>query len=188
MAARRRPFARFVAQTAEMIRPLLLIGTLALAAAAPIDPAPEAVAFDRFISASSPICLNQPARRCVDSGFAFADRNRDGRLSLAEAQTVRAELDRWLAWRGPKLQPRERGAVMFGASLIDAAGLDRLLDSYDANRDGGVSKPELLADLKLDERPLGEILMDEKAVDRRALQSRLGALGPAVEGMLRKPR
>lgn len=171
-----------------MIRPLLLSGTLALAAAAPAEPAPEALAFDRFVVASSPICLNQPARRCVDSGFAFADSNRDGRLSLSEVRSVRADLDRWLAWRGPKLQPRERGAVLFGASLVDAAGLDRLFESYDANRDGGVSKPELLADLRLDERPLGEVLMDEQAVDRQALQRRLGALGPAVEGMLRKPR
>jgi hypothetical protein len=158
-----------------MIRPLLLTGTLALAAAAPAEPLPEALAFDRFVTASSPICLHQPARRCVDSGFSFADRNRDGRLSLAEVQAVRADLDRWLAWRGPKLQPRERGAVMFGATLVDAAGLDRLFDSYDSNRDGAVSKPELLADVRLDERPLGEV-------------RRLGALAPAVEGMLRKPR
>lgn len=172
-----------------MIRPLLLAGTLALAAAAPAaDPSPEALAFDRFVNASSPLCLNQPAQRCVDAGFAFADGNRDGGLSLAEVQGVRATLDRWLAWRGPKLQPRERGAVMLGAQLIDAAGLDRLFGSYDANGDGAVSKPELLADLRLDERPLGEVLLDEKAVDRQALQRRLGALGPAVDGMLRKPR
>ena len=172
-----------------MIRPFLIAGTFALAATAPAaDPSPEALAFDRFVNASSPLCLNQPAQRCVDAGFAFADGNRDGKLSLSEVQGVRATLDRWLAWRGPKLQPRERGAVMFGAQLVDAAGLDRLFDSYDANRDGGVSKPELLADVRLDHRPLGEVLLDETAVDRPALQRRLGALGPAVEGMLRKPR
>jgi Ca2+-binding EF-hand superfamily protein len=171
-----------------MIRAILLTGTLALAAAAPADPAPEALAFDRFIATSSPVCLHQPARRCVDAGFAFADANGDGALSRGEVRAVRADLDRWLAWRGPQLQPRERGAVMLGAQLIDAAGLDRLFDSYDADGDGRITKRELLADVRLDERPLGEVLMDEKAVDRQAVQRRLGALAPAVEGMLRKPR
>ncbi len=171
-----------------MIRVLLTAGSLALLAAAPAEPSPEALAFDRFITSSSPVCQNQPSRRCVDMGFSFADADRDGRLSLAEVQSVRAQLGRWLAWRGPSLQPRERGAVQFGAQLVDAIGLAQLFDSYDADRDGKVSKPELLADVRLDERPLPAVLSDEKAVDRQALQRRLGALAPAVEGMMRRPR
>lgn len=171
-----------------MIRALLAAGSLALLAAAPAAPSPEALAFDRFVVSSSPVCQNQPSQRCVDMGFGFADADRDGQLSLLEVQSVRAQLDRWLAWRGPSLQPRERGTVQFGAQLIDAIGLAQLFESYDANRDGKVSKPELLADVRLDERPLPAVLTDEKAVDRQALQRRLGALAPAVEGMMRRPR
>jgi hypothetical protein len=171
-----------------MIRALLTAGPLALLAAAPPAPSPEAVAFDRFITASSPVCQNQPSRRCVDMGFGYADVNRDGALTLDELQTVRAHLDRWLAWRGPSLQPRERGAVLFGAQLLDAIGLPKLFGSYDANGDGKVSEAELLTDVRLDDRPLGQVLTDENAVDRQALQRRLGALAPAVEGMLRRPR
>jgi Ca2+-binding EF-hand superfamily protein len=171
-----------------MIRILLTAGSLALLAAAPPEPSPEALAFDRFVTASSPVCQNQASRRCVDMGFGYADVDRDGRLTLDEVQSVRAHLDRWLAWRGPTLQPRERSAVLFGAQLVDAVGLPQLFDSYDANRDGKVTKPELLADVRLDDRPLGVVLTDEKAVDRQALQRRLGALAPAVEGMIRRPR
>ena len=171
-----------------MIRTLLAAGSLALLAAAPADPPPEAVAFDRFVTASAPICLNQASRRCVDKGFAYADADRDDRLSLDEVQSVRAHLDRWLAWRGPELQPRERGAVLLGAQLVDAIGVARLFESYDADGDGKVSKAELLADVRLDERPLGVVLTDEKAVDRQALQRRLGALAPAMEGLMRRSR
>ena len=172
-----------------MIRSILIAaGSLALLAAAPAEPSPEALAFDRFVTSSAPVCQNQPSRRCVDLGFGFADANRDGGLSLAEAQGVRAQLDRWLAWRGPSLQPRERGAVSFGAQLIDAIGLPQLFDSYDVDRDGKVSKPELLADVRLDERPLPVVLTDRQAVDRQALQRRLGALAPALEGLMGRPR
>lgn len=171
-----------------MIRAFLLSAVaLTLPAAAPA-PSPKAMAFDRFVTTNAPVCLHQPAQRCVDAGFGFADADRDGKLSLPELRAVRADLDSWLAWRGPALQARERGAVLFGAQLVDAVGLDRLLDSYDEDRDGLVSRAELLADVRLDERPLAAVLADEKAVDRRALQRRLGALAPAVDGMLRRTR
>lgn len=171
-----------------MIRTLLLSAALALPAAAPPAPSPRTLAFDSFIAASAPICLHQPSRRCVDAGFGFADADGDGKLSLAELKAVRADLDSWLAWRGPTLRPQERGAVLFGAQLVDAIGLERLLDSYDEDRDGLVSRAELLADVRLDHRPLAEVLADENALDRRALQRRLGALAPAVDGMLRRTR
>ena len=51
-----------------------------------------------------------------------------------------------------------------------------------------MSRKELLADVTLDERPLGEVLLDDKAVDRAAVAQRLGSLSPMLEGLLADPR
>ena len=70
--------------------------------------------------------------------------------------------------------------------VIDAVGLDKLVASYDADGDGKLSKKELLTDVRLDGRPLGQVLLDPKAVDRQAVAKRLGALSPVVDGMMAK--
>jgi hypothetical protein len=43
-----------------------------------------------------------------------------------------------------------------------------------------------LTDVRLDSRPLGQVLTDPKAVDRQAVAKRLGALSPVVDGMVAK--
>jgi hypothetical protein len=143
-------------------------------------------AFDSFIAESAAPCLKEPAARCVDAAFRFADRNGDGQLSPAELQEVRTTLERWVNWKGDGISTRERNAVAIGLVVIDAVGLDKLVASYDADGDGKLSKKELLTDVRLDGRPLGQVLLDPKAVDRQAVAKRLGALSPVVDGMMAK--
>jgi len=156
-------------------------------AAVPAKPAaasPAVRAFDRFMARSSPVCLNQPSRRCVDAGWRFADTDRDGKLSLAEVKAVRAALQAWLAWKGDAIPRRERTSVTLGLIVLDVIGVDKLFASLNVSGTGKLTRSELLADVKLDDRPLGKVLQDPKAVDRRALAARLGHIAPVVDGMI----
>ena len=137
--------------------------------------------FDRFVASSGPVCQREASGRCVDLGLAFADRDGDGRLSVDELE-VRRELKAWLAWKGPKLTPAERTGASLGVWLVDTAGLPALFDSFDANGDGRVTRGELLADVRLDHRPLGDVLLDPEAVDRSAVAGRVGKLAPFLQG------
>jgi hypothetical protein len=143
-------------------------------------------AFDRFIAESSPVCLKDAAARCVDMAFRFADRDGDGELSLPELQEVRTTLERWVNWKGDGIPQRDRNAIAIGLVVIDAVGLDKLVASYNTDGDGKLSRKELLTDVRLDSRPLGQVLTDPKAVDRQAVAKRLGALSPVVDGMVAK--
>ncbi len=143
------------------------------------------LAFEQFVRASSPVCLKQPAAHCVDAGWGFADRNRDSRLSLAELRAVRNAVQDWMGWRGKTLSAQERLAILLGLWIVDAVGLETLMARFDADGDGFVDRAELLADVRLDERPLGQVLLDAKAVDRKAVARRLGSLGPVFEGFFR---
>lgn len=188
-----------------MARPLsafLLAATLSLsslsAVAQPAQPAPkkpapakpmatpQILAFDKFIAQTSPICQKQASQRCVDAGWRYADRNGDKTLTLAELQTVRAEMGDWLAWKDG-ITPREKANAAMGLWVVDSAGLPNLFASYDANGDGKLTQAELLADVKLDERPLGQVLTDEKAVNRQRFSQRLGPLSKLAEALM-QPR
>lgn len=138
------------------------------------------------MSQSSPICQNQPSKRCVDAGWKFADRDGDGKLTLQEVQAVRAQMGDWLAWK-EGIQPREKANVAMGLWVVDSAGLPNLFASYDANGDGRLTQSELLADIKLDERPLGKVLTDDKSVDRQRFSQRLGPLSKLAESLM-QPR
>lgn len=155
-------------------------GATAEAGGAP--PTAAVARFDRFIASSGPICQNQASGRCVDLGLAFADRDGDGRLSLDELDVVRRDLKAWLAWKGPKLTAAERTGASLGLWLVETAGLPALFESFDANSDGHVTRRELLADVRLDHRPLGDVLLDPEAVDRSAVASRVGKLAPFLQG------
>ena len=54
----------------------------------PISPGPgrNVLAFDRFVATSAPVCLHRPAAACVEVGWAFANRNEDKGLSVAELE------------------------------------------------------------------------------------------------------
>jgi len=169
--------------TQALCRAFLISLVLALAAppsAAQQAPSASVRDFARFLALASPLCQRQAARSCVDVGWRFADRDRNGRISVAELETVRVELREWLRWPDNGVRPGEKRAVLLGLIVIETIGLDRLVASYDAGADGQLSRKELLSDLRLDGRPLGEIFSDSDAVDWDALRGRLGALAPAL--------
>ncbi|MFQ5775113.1 MAG: hypothetical protein ACE5GS_11390 [Kiloniellaceae bacterium] len=153
------------------------------APAAEHAPAPAARAFEAFLAHSAPLCLREPARRCVDAGWRFADRDRDGGLSLTELESVRTALRSWLTWKNDEIAPQERRGIRLGLWIVEAIGLPRLVESYDGNGDGAISRGELLSDVRLDDRPLGAVLIDPDAVDWDSLKRRLGAMAPALGGV-----
>lgn len=137
-------------------------------------PARQVLMFDRFIARSAAVCQYRPAAECVDVAFAFADQDGDGGLSVAELQDLRDGLRGWAVWRADDLARTERSLLALGFLVVDSVGVARLHSLYDIDRDGLVDREELLADLRLDERPLGELLLDGDALDRAALAARLG--------------
>jgi hypothetical protein len=169
-----------VALLALAIVPRICAGA-ATTAPAPVSPGPgrAVLEVDRFVAASGPVCLDRPAAACVEKGFAFADRNEDQGLSVVELEEVRDELRAWAQWRADDLYPTERSLLALGFVVVEGVGIERLHALYDQDTDGLVDRAELLADVRLDERPLGEVLLDPEAVDRAAIAARLG-LPPAL--------
>lgn len=143
----------------------------------PANPTPAAYALDRFINRVRPTCENAPAELCVDAGFRFADTNRDGRLSADELQRVRIDFGDWMAWRGGTLTEEEQAQASFAMMIVDTLGIPAIIQSYDRDGDGHLTKQEALADVRLDRRPLAQVLSDPDNVDRVALQQRLGMMG-----------
>lgn len=150
-------------------------------------PSIEILAFERFITATAPVCSRSSSRECFALAFDFADANGDHRLASDEVRDVRDALADWSAWRDGSLTVQERNAIRLGLWLVDTIGLPALHASYDEDGDGLVSGPELLADVSLDDRPMGEVLLDPEAVDRPAVARRLGALSPLLEQTLPDP-
>jgi hypothetical protein len=149
-------------------------------------PTPEIVAFDHFVRVSSPICIEQAAVRCVDAGWQYADTDRNGGLSLAELGATQNALRAWTDWRYDGLTRQERAGIALGLWLVNAVGLERLMASYDVDGDDLISRTELLADVRLDQRPLGEVLLDAEAVDRKAVARRLGSMAPLLDGVFQE--
>jgi hypothetical protein len=146
-------------------------------------PAQAIAAFDRFLAAAGPVCERDAAARCVDGAWAFADRNRDQRLSLGELQGVRDGLGAWLKAKEQTIPLAQRRLIQLGLLLVDGIGLPYLIESYDANGDGTISRAELLTDVRLDARPLGQVLLDAQAVDWAALRQRLGPIAATLNGL-----
>jgi hypothetical protein len=135
---------------------------------------------DRLINGVGPLCLRAPAAQCVDKGFAYADRDRNGRLSVAEAQAVESEVSSWAKVNAGKLPPEERQRVVVGLAVVQTVGVSNLFATYDTNNDGALTKEEVLADVRLDKRPLPQVLSDPKAVDWEKLAGRAGSAAPLL--------
>ena len=135
---------------------------------------------DRFLAQSVPFCLKAPAVQCIDQGFTFADRDQDGQLSLAEVQAIQGEVTGWAKTNGRRLPPAERDKLIVGLLLIQTVGPQQLFASYDGNRDGALTREELTADIRLDKRPLPEILSDPASIDWDSLAARAGDAAPLL--------
>jgi len=143
----------------------------------------EASRVQSFLNRVQALCTSQPSRVCVDAGWKFAAAAPQRGLSLSDVGELQRNLKTWFAWHQVHLSPRERASVGFGLLMADGIGAVRLHRAFDANGDGLVSQAELLADVALDNRPLGKVLSDPNSVNRARLARRL-KLPPILVGGL----
>ncbi|TVQ37700.1 MAG: hypothetical protein EA356_03825 [Geminicoccaceae bacterium] len=158
----------------------LIVAGLALLLAGPSAAGDDAARFERFVWQVAPLCATAPSTHCFDAAFAYADGNGDGTLSLADLQRTQRELRAWSSLYWEELPASERAAIALGLFVVDTVGLERLFASYDTDGDGRLTRAELQADIVLDERPLGEVVMDPEAVNWGNLRGRLGAMAALV--------
>lgn len=160
---------------------LLLAGCLAALPVAANAPAPTGQALDQFLASGVPFCMKAPAAQCIGRGFAFADLDGSEKLSLAEVEATQAELNNWTKANARRLPEIERQRLVMGLLLLQTIGPARLFESYDADDDGELSMEEVTADVRLDKRPLPEILSDPKSIDWDALMARAGQAAPLLK-------
>ena len=108
-------------------------------------------------------------------------------FSLTELQAVQDATRAWRTWKGRALPKTDARSIDVALVSLDQVGLPTLMSRYDANRDGEVSQKELLADIRLDSRPLGAILGDPRAVNYDAIGRRFGGLGVAAVTLVGRP-
>lgn len=153
---------------------------LSIVAGATAPVPPDSAPLDQFLARSVPFCMKAPAVQCIDQGFSFADRDHDGTLSLAEVQAIQAEVNAWAKTNGRQLPKADRDRLVVGLLLIQTVGPQQLFTSFDANRDGALTREELTADIRLDKRTLPEILSDPSSIDWDALSARAGNAVPLL--------
>lgn len=175
-----------------MIRPArtrALLLTLALALAGPALAAErrpveaDVASVARFIDAAGPVCQRRPAASCIDAGWRFADADGDDRLDAGELRRRYRDFVAWFGAAEASLDANSQAMLALGLWMTSIVGIDDLVASYDADRDGRLTRAEALADVTLDDRPLGRLLLDPKSVDRAAFTKRLGTAGPFLMGL-----
>lgn len=144
---------------------------------------PDARAVQEFIDGAREPCRTQPAQVCVDIGYWFAASDPDRGLSVDDVVVLRQRLGAWFQAYQQNLPAQARTSLGMGFLLADGMTMPNLHGAFDADRDGYVSQAELLADVTLDERPLGEVLSDPAAVDRVGLANRLGLPPAMLDGL-----
>jgi hypothetical protein len=65
-------------------------------------------------------------------------------------------------------------ALVASLLVVQLVGIDTIFDSYDADRNGQLTRDEAAADLRFDARPLPVLFEDPDAVDWTRLRARLG--------------
>lgn len=141
----------------------------------------RAARFSGYITQATNLCFALPAMRCVEHGFAFADRNADQGLSADELTEVDRDMRAWWEMSRERLPTQANLAIGLGLLTTQYAGHAYFVRAWDEDGDGLVSIEELTADLSLDERPLPLLLSDERAVDWEALRGRLGQYGSLLD-------
>ena len=116
--------------------------------------------------------------------FDAADTNHDGKLSLAEVQATQAQIVHWTQSNAQRLPDEERQKLVAGLLVVQMVGPDQLFASYDTNHDGSLTLAEVTADIRLDKRPLPEILSDPSAIDWNSLAARAGSAAPLLKKLL----
>jgi len=168
---------------------VFLLLSLLLLAAMPARAQSEAsllaAAFEQFIGQSSAPCNTRPAAECVAIGWKYLDHDRNGGLTVPEVQRLRQAMGEWLTWKGQALPTQARSGMGMGLLLADGLGVEKVFNGFDGNGDGKVTQAELLTDVKLDQRPLGQVLADPAAVDRAGLARRLGLPVQLLDGLFR---
>lgn len=137
--------------------------------------------FSGYITQATNLCFALPAMRCVEHGFAFADRNADQGLSADELTEVDRDMRAWWEKSRERLPTQANLAIGLGLLTTQYAGHAYFVRAWDEDGDGLVSIEELTADLTLDERPLPIVLSDENAVNWESLRGRLGQYGALLD-------
>ena len=145
--------------------------------------APETIGakrFESFMLGAAVPCSVEPARVCIAEAWDFADRDRDGALAAGELNAIKSEMNAWAEWKKPSMGSRARASLAIAQMLVRSLPPALVIEGFDSDADGVVSRAELTQDLTLDERPLPEILQDRGAVDWPSVKERLGAVAPLI--------
>lgn len=164
---------------------IVLLLCLSPPAAQPAGGPADALGVQAFLDRVHALCRSAPARACFEAGWRFAAARPGRGLTLADVDRLHRRMRSWYAWREKRLSARERLSVGLGLLLADGIGAGRLHGAFDADADGIVTRGELLADVRLDRRPLGKVLADPHSVDRVGLARRLKLPPALVNGLFR---
>lgn len=126
-----------------------------------------------LITGAVDACTRQVAQACVDMGWSFVGLSPSDGLTATHLNEVRRILGVWFEATQNLLPARARTLVGLGMLMFDGRGADRLIAGFDSNGDGTVTQRELLADIRIDERPMSQVIIDPQAVDRESLAQRL---------------
>lgn len=139
--------------------------------------------FEFLVERAKATCILNAAQECVGLLWAYADTSGDGLISVEESENFLNVMKRWNSTNTEKL--RTRATISMGLATAKVISVDYVIERYDVDGDKMLSPEEALADLRFDQRPLGDLLVDEDAVDRDGLSERFGLAGPVVYRLLR---
>lgn len=158
---------------------------LALAGAAVVPAHAAGEGFGRFLDAARGHCATAPAPACIDRLWPYADGNRDGVLTLAEVQRLEKDAAAWAQTVDRTRKDPERDTTLMVLMVLKQAQLPRAFDGFDSDRDGVLTRDELFADFKFDNRPFARLAADPEAVNWTSFGNRFGPIGVLLASLMR---